>query len=175
MNNGGYSCFAIERGLYGTSPAIHSKNTLVLRLSDDAKNNLSDETVGSGNYPTAKLNWSCELLRHDIPDIECVSIPVLYTKYGTTTYTAGTPNMVNAVVDGNTVYMTDPGCDLFRNAVNVLGKVFVGGHGVWSLYHCRMGELHCGSEAERTIPRLPTWWGRPEFENWPYEKKEMSP
>ncbi len=71
--------------------------------------------------------------------------------------------------------MTDPGCDLFRNAVNVPGKVFVGGHDVWTLYHCRMGELHCGSEAERTIPASPPWWQQSDFENWPFEKKEMSP
>ena len=70
--------------------------------------------------------------------------------------------------------MTDPGYDLFRNAVNVPGKVFVGGHDVWSLYHCCMGELHCGSEAERAIPASPPWWQEPEFENWPYEKKEMT-
>ena len=51
--------------------------------------------------------------------------------------------------------MTTPDCDLFRNVVNVPGKVFVDGHDVWSLYHCRMGELHCESEAERAIPVHP--------------------
>lgn len=71
--------------------------------------------------------------------------------------------------------MTDPSCDLFRNAVNVPGKVFVSGHDVWSLYHCKLGELHCGSEAERAIPASPPWWQQSEFVNWPYEKKEMSP
>ena len=52
---------------------------------------------------------------------------------------------------------------------------FVGGHDVWTLYHCNYGELHCGSEAERAIPASSSWWHKPEFENWPYEKKEMSP
>jgi hypothetical protein len=124
--------------------------------------------------PCGFLQEVFDMLQQEVPDITFIPVPVLYTKFHGK-FVAGTPNLVNAVVDGNTVYMTDPGCNLFRNAVNVPGKIFVGGHDVWTLYHCNYGELHCGSEAERAIPASSSWWHKPEFENWPYEKKEVSP
>lgn len=52
---------------------------------------------------------------------------------------------------------------------------FVGGTNAWQLYHCRMGELHCGSEAERWLPASPPFWKREEFKGWPIEKKGTTP
>ena len=176
LNIDEFSCFEIERGIYATSPAPHSSNTMLLLLSTIAKWNLKEDdvTAFSAIRPITDVK---QILSESIPDIVFVEVPLLYTNYRSRTYQliAGTPNMVNAVVDETTVYMTDPGCDLFRDAVNVPGKVFVGGHDVWSLYHCLGGELHCGSEVEREIPASPPWWQVPEFENWPYEKKGVSP
>ncbi len=88
---------------------------------------------------------------------------------------AGTVNLVNAVVDGQTVYMTDPGCELFRATVPLPGATFVGGSMIWKRYHCMKGELHCGSEAERYIPPQKPWWERPELKDWPHVKKGVTP
>jgi protein-arginine deiminase len=28
----------------------------------------------------------------------------------------------------------------------------------WNLYHLGLGEIHCGTQADRTIPRDAAWW-----------------
>ncbi len=176
--SGGMAEITLERGYYDTIPIAHSANSMFFRVSLLGCWNIRKDIVFPDLLPSINLRVIKERLNKDIKSLTIIEVPVLYQTYTIDSRTgniAGSPNMVNAVVDGNTVYMTDPGCDLFRNAVNVPGKVFVGGHDVWSLYHCALGELHCGSEAERTIPASPPWWQRSEFENWPFEKKEMSP
>ena len=173
-NLDGTATLYLDRGLYGTTPQHHSRSAMLLWLSEVAKENYREKDHNNVRQPCFYLNNAVDSLQKEIPEVSFIPIPVLYTKvYGK--YVAGSANMVNAVVDGDFIYMTDPGCDLFRNAVNVTGKVFVGGHDVWTLYHCNCGELHCGSEAEREIPASPSWWQRHEFANWPYEKKGVSP
>ena len=173
-NLDGTATLYLDRGLYGTTPQQHSRSAMLLWLSEVAKENYREKDHNNVRQPCFYLNNAVYSLQTEMPEVSFMPIPVLYTKvYGK--FVAGSANMVNAVVDGNSIYMTDPGCDLFRNAVNVAGKVFVGGHDVWTLYHCSCGELHCGSEAEREIPASPPWWQRPEFANWPYEKKGVSP
>ena len=121
-----------------------------------------------------RMNAIKTRLHHAIPELSFVDMPILFIPCGTQ-FVAGSANMVNAIVSGRTIYMTDPGCALFRDAVSVPGAAFVGGTNVWALYHCRMGELHCGSEAERWLPASPPFWKRPEFKAWPFEKKGTTP
>lgn len=88
--------------------------------------------------------------------------------YGGNGYVAGSPNMANSIVHGNQVFVPDPGCSLFRDALSGDGFRFVGGPAFWSMYHCLEGELHCGSETERTIPSSPEWWYKTRFSCWPF-------
>lgn len=159
------------RGQHGTEAASHSTQDPLLCLSSVGFANGFDDTVKA---PLPRINEIKSRLRHAIPDLSFIDIPVLFMSSGIK-YVAGSANMVNAVVAGGTVYMTDPGCDLFQNAVPVSGATFVGGTNAWQLYHCRMGELHCGSEAERWLPASPPFWKRPEFKAWPFEKKGTTP
>jgi len=29
---------------------------------------------------------------------------------------------------------------------------------VWEHYHCKMGEIHCGTAVIRSLPASPPWW-----------------
>ena len=73
-------------------------------------------------------------------------------------YVAGTANMVNCLVDpGVALYMQDPGNAQFRQAVvSQIGAATF--KNAWSVYHCSLGELHCGSHAKRTLRLSRPWW-----------------
>ena len=171
IRQGSRATVALTRGIWGTTASPHTVSSTVSRLSQTSVANIAY------GYPAAYASRIASVkagLLHEVQDVEFVEAPVLFTSVGTKAV-AGSANLVNAVVDAGTVYMTDPGCDLFRGALSIPGKTFVGGTNVWECYHCLDGELHCGSEAERYIPPRPPFWMRSEFENWPYEAKGVSP
>ena len=171
FRNGESFLVTVLRGRHGTEATSHSSQDTLLCLSDIGfANGFDDANIA----PLQKINAIKTRLHHAIPELSFVDMPILFIPCGTQ-FVAGSANMVNAIVSGRTIYMTDPGCALFRDAVSVPGAAFVGGTNVWALYHCRMGELHCGSEAERWLPASPPFWKRPEFKAWPFEKKGTTP
>lgn len=170
--NNGRELVTLERGVCGTEPTPHVQTTPLLFLSNVG---MSNGFVQAAKDPVLKTAQIKGCLANAIPGLNFVELPVLFMSTSPNKYVAGSANMVNAVVAGSSVYMTDPGCDLFRNAVPVPGATFIGGTNAWQLYHCRMGELHCGSEAERWLPASPPFWKREEFKGWPIEKKGTTP
>ena len=138
--------------------------SLVCRLSYNSIENIVPDL---GESVSEKIDLIVDELSRNIPDLSVVPVPVLFER-SASSFVAGTPNLVNCIVDGNNVYMPDPGCALFRDAVDLPGKHFVGGDDYWNDYHCLMGELHCGSEAERIIPPELIWWNSEVFLEWPF-------
>ena len=171
IKQGSHATVALMRGVWGTSASAHAASSTVCRLSQTSVANIA---YGNPSAYVSRIASVKAGIKQEIHDVEFVEAPVLFTSVGTMAV-AGSPNLVNAVVDGDTAYMTDPGCELFRDALPVSGKTFVGGTNAWECYHCLDGELHCGSEAERYIPSSPPFWMRSEFEDWPYEAKGVSP
>jgi len=83
---------------------------------------------------------------------------VLFDLKGSDGYTAATANLANClVVNENQVYFPNPGNQAFSNSfvTAVSGAVAVN---VWINYHCKMGEIHCGTATIREIPVSPPWW-----------------
>ena len=158
----------VSRGEFGTEPQPHVSGSPFFVLTSTAQQNID---TAEGKIIS---------LIHDIRSIPSVAVPgirfqpcpVLYVETDSM-FVAGSVDLVNSLVAGSLVYMPDPGCDLFRNAVLLPGKRFIGGPNTWEFYHCLMGELHCGSEAERVLPHERPFWK--EFRGWPYERKEISP
>ncbi len=167
---------ALDRGQASTQASPHAANAVLAWLSEVTTANLVN--VNNQVAVENRIEDCRTRIKSFIGDISLVEVPVLFSCWmngNVRIGVAGTANLVNAVVDGQTVYMTDPGCELFRAAVPLPGATFVGGSMVWERYHCMMGELHCGSEAERYIPPLKPWWERPEFKDWPHVKKGVTP
>ena len=171
-DNGEASIVQIQRSCFGTTATPHLRSNPMCWVSATSRNNCFTE---ESKYPSFEISRVKDCLTHTVPDVCFINVPVLFMESSPRKFVAGSANMVNAVIAGGTVYMTDPGCALFRDSVSIPGATFIGGTNVWELYHCWMGELHCGSEAERWFPARPPFWKRPEFKAWPFEKKETTP
>ena len=171
IEDNGVETIIVQRGLGNTIPESHSQDTPMMFPSNiGLLNGFSLDEMS----PAAKMNCVKSALSSFIPGIEFIELPVLFMQSGIH-FVAGSANMVNAVVSSGTVYMTDPGCTLFRDAVFIPGSLFIGGSNAWMLYHCRMGELHCGSEAERYLPPHQEFWRLEEFDGWPFNTKGETP
>ena len=62
------------------------------------------------------------------------------------------------MVTPNEIYYSDPGIEAFRKYFKdhvAAGAVAVD---TWENYHCKCGEIHCGTAAVRTLPTSPPWW-----------------
>jgi protein-arginine deiminase len=101
-----------------------------------------------------------------LTDAEVVRVPFLHTWHGgrAAAYQPGTTNLL--VLSPTRVLAPDPlgpvvdGKDVFRaqleGALAPLG-VGVGWVDAWEYLHLRSGEVHCGTNALRALPRTP-WW-----------------
>ena len=139
--------------------------SLVCRLSPTAEANIVSDL---GASVSEKLDGIIDVLTNTVPGVSIIPVPVLFIRVNGVLFSAGTPNLVNCIVDGTDVYMPDPGCALFRDAVELPGKHFVGGAEYWNQYHCHFGEIHCGSEAERVFPAELIWWDDGALPEWPF-------
>ena len=101
-------------------------------------------------------------------ELSFIKVPVIFDKEqreptGPYFFYAGSANLVNCLnIPGTGVFMSDPGCEAFRNyTTNLVNDV----HwvNVWD-YHCLYGESHCGSATRRTIDFGTPWWEQ--FPNW---------
>ncbi len=165
VSSGGSKTYSLLRDLNGNGSASHDADSMLLVLSEDAVANV---VLDRGQSVAEKVDAVRDSLQSNVPGITFQDVPVLFKHVGSG-FVAGSPNIVNGIVDGSTVYLPDPGCSLFRNAVLLSGKQFVGGADEWADYHCNRGEIHCGSEAERIIPPDLGWWDESGFPSWPFE------
>jgi SAM-dependent methyltransferase len=81
-------------------------------------------------------------------------------------FLAVTSNLANClVVEPTKIYYPDPGNETFREVFrNMVHQskftVTATAVDVWVDYHCKCGEIHCGTAAVRSIPATPPWWER---------------
>jgi Protein-arginine deiminase (PAD) len=160
--------YTVVRAQAGRPSTPHAIGSIIYALSATLRENLPVLMDGTSpqEYMDAVTNsLSTQLGTHGV---SFVKIPVLFgTVYdeleSKTYYLAKSANMVNCVVDPDTsIWMSDPGSELFRN--DVTAKVplaqFVD---VW-WYHCNQGEIHCATQARRTIDLSTSWWSQ--FSDW---------
>jgi hypothetical protein len=139
----------------------------VYEVNGDKEESIWKKTERLTNELQAKLGKS----------VNVVYLPVLFCQSNADTnkYVAATANLVNGVLDSPNYYMTDPGNDNFRlSATTALNQLSIqaqypSGNEAWNNYHVQQGELHCGSNAKRTIPGVTQWWTNSIYANWPNE------
>lgn len=169
---------------YGSVNLHHGTGAKIRRLSDQIIDNVYAN--GAGVTPLAKrIEHLSEQLQQKLgKNVVFKRVPVVFGRdYHPVTgvfqgWVAASANMVNCVVDGNTIYPTNPGNErfrqLFHNAVNHTIKFSPENSAddiaAWNHYHINMGELHCGSNTKRafsgpTFPGQP-WWDLPTFNTW---------
>ena len=105
-NLDGTATLHLGRGLYGTTPRQHSRSETLLWLSEVAQKNYRVLDGNDVKQPCGFLQEIVDTLQHEVPGISIVPVPVLYlhmTIQGQSKFVAGSPNIVNAIVDGNTV------------------------------------------------------------------------
>jgi hypothetical protein len=177
VQQAGYSEIWVERGVkdYGSQQAdSHNTQTKIRRLRSEFVENIYQ--VSADRPVQEKIS----LLIEDLIEKLKLNganvfqpVPVVFMK----TYengqfkgwVAASVNMVNSVVDGNTIYSSNPGCEQFRQLFINVAQPFTVKYPeqnspddkmAWE-YHMKHGELHCGSNAKRTIqvgnPPKP-WW-----------------
>jgi len=185
-----------------------SSTTYTVEYSDNGSNwTASNSLTGSsGNigedsvFPEAKFFifkhwWSGTPQSGDVftfsvhTESATLEMPVLYHTYDTYGFLATTNNVVNCLIDGNTVIIADHhgpegidymgGDDEVENILNTLiegeqgnilrdyTEVMFKKYGFEKVirvdelyYHTRQGSVHCGTNVEREIPSY-NWWEAP--------------
>ena len=169
----GVTELTVERGLeFGNSGQSHQPGAKIRKLSEEFAINVYDGQVGFSLYDRIK-DMESELKTDLGTSFSTVRVPVVFgifrNQWGADVgRVAFTANMVNCVVDGHTLYATDPGNSRFRELLraHVSGQVvFPAGATAWDNYHRWAGEIHCGSNAKRTFPDA-AWWSHEAFSNW---------
>lgn len=102
-----------------------------------------------------------------IGDDEIVHVPFLYERTNGRDL-AYQPGMVNGIsINDTTFFSPDPhgpvvdGKDIFKDVV----ERALAAHGIktywvedWDLLHAQAGEIHCGTNVTRVVPKGETWW-----------------
>ena len=170
-----------RRQPYGSVNTQHGTAAKIRTLSDSLVRNVyTNLNAGADVSPVVKR---LEQLREDLKTelgktVTFRSVPVVFAFVGVNSsggqmFLAATANMVNCVVDGNTIYATNPGNERFRqlfhntvsHTVHFAQEDTPDDITAWDNYHIRAGELHCGSNGKRTLPPEP-WWTFTEFTTW---------
>jgi hypothetical protein len=170
-----------RRQPYGSVNTQHGTAAKIRTLSDSLVRNVyTNLNAGADVSPVVKrLEQLRENLKTELgKTVTFRSVPVVFAFVGVNSsggqmFLAATANMVNCVVDGNTIYATNPGNErfrqLFHNTVNhtvhFAQEDTPDDITAWDNYHIRAGELHCGSNGKRTLPPEP-WWTFTEFTTW---------
>jgi hypothetical protein len=171
---------------YGSANSQHGTAAKIRRLSDDMVANVyTNMSTGADSSPLVKrlANLRNQLEQELDKTMTYRPLPVLFGGVHVTDpvtghrvfvgWAAATANMVNCVVDGNTIYATNPGNEQFRQLFhNVVTYTVTFAQdntaddvAAWDYYHIRLGELHCGSNGKRTLP-AESWWTLPRFNTW---------
>jgi len=160
--NGSYT---VERNKGRDRLTGHGSNSVIYAISPLLRKNLIDADNVASRIAAAR-----EQLRQGMnlnPNSNWfVPVPVLFNDgvildeivYPQGVFAATTSNLANCLVVSNSlVYYPDPGSQTFRGYFQAVvpGATPVN---VWEHYHCKGGEIHCGTAAVRSIPANPSWW-----------------
>ena len=110
--------------------------------------------------------------------VNFIPVPVLFDNYaGAAGFRAYTANLANCLVgQGGKVYYPEPGIEKFReyfegdedkDVKGIVPSAKGGARNVWLNYHCRHGEVHCGTAAVREMSSAPSpWWDENDLKGW---------
>lgn len=126
------------------------------------------EVLAASNRAAIEVDAQVEILKKEtgLTDEEIISVPFLHWEFDrySVSYQPGTVNML--VLDDRHLVVADPhgpeidGKDIFKDQLEKsLGEL---GYKIWwqedwDLYHRMLGEVHCATNATRTIPEF-KWW-----------------
>jgi protein-arginine deiminase len=153
---------------WGYEPNLGVADITIAEILEDP------ELAAANDAAQAEADIIKELLMREVglADDDFVSLPFTWEQYssgpsGELRYIAHIPNTVNLQTFDGVALVARPfgpvidGEDVFervtRDRIEPLGidVRFVDG---WNLYHRGLGETHCGTQADRTIPRDVPWW-----------------
>ncbi len=155
----------VVRAKAGRPAASHPAGSAIYAISERLELNLPTDEM-NGKSPQEKMyavktNLTAQLGSYAV---DFLPIPVLFEVgaivNGEKEWLAETANMVNCLVDPDDgIYMSEPGSDIFRDYVTgvVPAAKFLN---VWVNYHCKEGEVHCGSNTRRTLNVSTPWWDK---------------
>ncbi len=160
--NGGVPMFVGKSWLDENNNEVPAQKTIAQVLADT-------DVMASSNGAAVKVDAQLAILKREtgVTDAEIIPVPFLHQDvYGgySLAYNPGTVNML--VLDDRNVVVPDPfgpvinGRDIFKEQLETaLAPYQVRVHWVddWDLYHRLAGEVHCGSNAIRTVPQA-KWW-----------------
>jgi hypothetical protein len=157
---------------YGSANTQHGTAAKIRRLSDDMVANVYTNSAGAVPLADRLALLKTQLQQELSTTVMLKPLPVVFGDFGSG-FAAATANMVNCVVDGNTIYATNPGNEQFRQlfhnvvtyTVNFAQQDTPDDIAAWDLYHRRLGELHCGSNGKRTLP-AESWWTFTRYNSW---------
>jgi hypothetical protein len=162
---GGWKLIVERQQRYGGAAQAYNAGETIRRLRKQFTANV---------YGAHNLQSRIETLENELREklghgLTCAPVPVIFGPWNVVQYAAYTGNMVNSVTDGNNLYVTNPGNErfrqLFRQTATNMQVTFSQGDKAWNNYHRRGGEIHCGSNAQRTLAD-PTWWTKDAFKDW---------
>ncbi|MEK9138848.1 MAG: protein-arginine deiminase family protein, partial [Bacteroidota bacterium] len=168
----------VSRGELGSTPSIHTWDTLIYCLSILAIENLHKYEVspGSGLFqdgPQRRIDallgsagTPASGLLGELGSTHVIELPVLFDRVAgpTVKWSACTANVVNSLIADGKAFMSDThgpvftGTDYFQNLIasKMTGTVVPTFIDAWYL-HLSKGEVHCGSNARRE-PISTDWW-----------------
>jgi len=159
---------SVIRALADRPAGVHSSNTILYAYSNLMKHNLPVDNSGLSVMKkieaiTNKLSQACGY----ISAAPFVPLPVIFDFITITNnnqivrlYFAASANVVNCLPNWNgCLYYPDTGCAVLETDISAKLQIFNPvPRDVWDNYHCRFGEIHCGTAARRQIGLTPAWW-----------------
>ena len=163
----GAAC-VLERAQGGSPAETHLSGSFIYALSPLMKKNL---LYLNGNPSVAtRISIAMNTLKLGLggyaAGVNFIPVPVLFNDNvpapfaNPDEFAAVTSNLANCLLntDGK-IYYPDPGNQAFRNYFASTVQAFqIVAVDVWEEYHCRFGEIHCGTAAVRSLPHTPPWW-----------------
>ena len=74
-------------------------------------------------------------------------------------YAAASANVVNCLLSsGGTICYSETGCTVFRNYIASVLPTAQEVPGGWDGLHCKWGEIHCATAAQRELDLAEPWW-----------------
>ena len=183
------SQYTVERFRGRDFITAHASNDVIYALSPLMVKNLIDRRVNNVDIESVatQINAAVNALKSGLGSysnkVTFSAVPVLFNNEVPSVppnppnppnlFAAITSNLANCLLnkDGK-IYYPDPGSQAFRFRFSTVVQGFpITAVDVWEEYHCRNGEIHCGTAAVRTLPTSPPWWNQDVIKtNWSNEK-----
>jgi len=161
----------VVRAVGGRPAAAHTAGAIIYAYSEVMKYNLPIDPQNSAvKHIESVTNALSRALGSSFDSSHFIPLPVIF-EYREHWYddqgedrgpgrVAGTANVVNCLPQWNDrLYYSQTGCDVFEmDIATKLQGLNPTPVDVWDNYHCKKGEIHCGTAARRSLSITPSWW-----------------